>query len=409
MIFLPMPRVGLIGYNIGSANLFSRATRNIKRHLRARAAVARDKIPSPTKSEISQTAPMNSLAARNRHYLIGPSVLLTIAVCGLFYVKWLPYYNRAFVAASHHAIGSSILMGTAAAPPSASWNAALSYAFAYGKAIWQAMVLGLLLGSAVQALIPSRWILRALGKGGFGSVMTGAVMSLPGMMCTCCAAPVVAGLRACRAAPGSAIAFWLGNTLLNPATLVFIGFVLGWQWMGLRLVLGLALVLGVGYLVDRIATDQEAGATQDAIDEIEANEDTGVMFIRWIRILARMSARLIPEYIVLVLFMGAARAWLFPHIGPNIDASLPWILAFAVAGALFVIPTAGEVPIIQAMLSLGMASAPAAALLLTLPPISVPSLAMLGRFFPPRILALTGACVVACGVVAGLIAMVAGL
>jgi uncharacterized membrane protein YraQ (UPF0718 family) len=197
--------------------------------------------------------------------------------------------------------------------------------------------------------------------------------------------------------------------LLNPATLVFIGFVLGWQWMGLRLVLGLALVLGVGYLVDRIATDQEAGATQDAIDEIEANEDTGVMFIRWIRILARMSARLIPEYIVLVLFMGAARAWLFPHIGPNIDASLPWILAFAVAGALFVIPTAGEVPIIQAMLSLGMASAPAAALLLTLPPVSVPSLAMLGRSFPPRILALTGACVVACGVVAGLIAMVAGL
>ena len=65
---------------------------------------------------------------------------------------------------------------------------------------------------------------------------------------------------------------------------------------------------------------------------------------------------------------------------------------FAVAGTLFVIPTAGEVPIIQAMLSLGMAAGPAGALLMTLPPISVPSMAMLGRSFPPRILAITCAC-----------------
>ncbi len=88
-------------------------------------------------------------------------VFLLIAVVGLFYVKWFPYYNRAFVAASQHSIGKSILMGTAASAPSPSWQAALDYALAYGKAIWQAMVLGLLLGSAVQALIPPRWVARA--------------------------------------------------------------------------------------------------------------------------------------------------------------------------------------------------------------------------------------------------------
>jgi len=352
---------------------------------------------------------MITIAARNRRQLLGPALLLAIAVGGLFYVKWFPYYNRAFVAASHHAIGNSILMGTASAPPAASWSAALGYALAYGKAIWQAMVLGLLLGSAVQALIPAQWIARALGRTGFGSVITGAVMSLPGMMCTCCAAPVVAGLRACRAAPGAAIAFWLGNTLLNPATLVFIGFVLGWQWMGLRLVLGLAMVLGIGYWVDRSATDEEAVAASGALDEMARDEDTGRMLTRWLNIFTRMALRLVPEYVVLVLLMGAARAWLFPHIGPGIDASIAWILAFAVAGALFVIPTAGEVPIIQAMLSLGMATAPAAALLMTLPPVSVPSVAMLGRSFPPRILALTCACVVAAGVIAGWIAMTLGM
>ena len=51
-------------------------------------------------------------------------VFLTLVVVGLFYVKWFPYYNRAFVAADQHSIGNSILMGTAAAPPAPSWDAA---------------------------------------------------------------------------------------------------------------------------------------------------------------------------------------------------------------------------------------------------------------------------------------------
>ncbi len=115
--------------------------------------------------------------------------------------------------------------------------------------------------------------------------------------------------------------------------------------------------------------------------------------------------RLIPEYVILVLLLGAARAWLFPVMGPEIGNHLGWVLAFAVAGALFVIPTAGEVPIIQAMLALGVGVGPAASLLMTLPPISVPSMAMLSRSFPPRILAVVGLAVVLFGVAAGLLAM----
>jgi uncharacterized protein len=342
---------------------------------------------------------------RQPRVALGLVTFLLIAVIGLFYVKWFPYYNRAFVAASQHSIGKSILMGTAASAPEPSLKAALDYALAYGKAIWQAMVLGLLLGSAVQALIPPQWVARALGRSDFGSVVNGGLMSLPGMMCTCCAAPVVAGLRARQAAPGAAIAFWLGNTVLNPAALVFMGFVLGWQWTGLRLGLGVLMVFGLGYLVNRMVTPKEAEASRDALKQMIDEEDPGTAFTRWLRILGRMTVRLVPEYIVLVLLLGAARAWLFPHIGPDIDNSVLWIVAFAVAGMLFVIPTAGEVPIIQAMLSLGMAAGPAGALLMTLPPISVPSLVMLGRSFPRRVLVLVSVAVVGFGIVAGAIAM----
>jgi len=331
---------------------------------------------------------------------------ILIAVAGLFYVKWSPYYHRAFVAASNHAIGSSILMGTAASPPSPSFDAALSYAMAYGKAIWQAMVLGLLLGSGVQALLPPQWIIKVFGRSGFGSVVAGGLLSVPAMMCTCCAAPVVAGLRARSASPGAAIAFWLGNTILNPATLIFMGFVLGWNWTGLRLVLGLIMVFGLGYFANRSMTNQEATAAQTQLNQIVATDGANEnAFKRWMKILGKMSIRLIPEYIILVLILGAARALLFPHIGPEITNHLGWILFFAVAGTLFVIPTAGEVPIIQAMLALGIGVGPAGALLMTLPPISVPSIAMLYRSFKPRLLINVTGTVIAFGILSGLLAV----
>jgi uncharacterized membrane protein YraQ (UPF0718 family) len=224
-------------------------------------------------------------------------------------------------------------------------------------------------------------------------------------MCTCCAAPVVVGLRERRASAGGAIAFWLGNSVLNPATLVFIGFVLGWRWTALRFVLGTLMVFGLGYLVNRMVTLKEVEAAKAQLAELAATADTSGAFVRWIRILSRMAARLIPEYVLLILLLGATRAWLFPHIGPEIGNQLGWIVALAIAGAIFVIPTAGEAPIVQAMLSLGMGVGPAGALLMTLPPISAPSLAMLARSFRPRVLIVVTASVVAFGVAGGLIAV----
>ena len=335
---------------------------------------------------------------------IGPLVVVLIAVAGLYIVKWSPYYARALTAAANHAIGKSILVGADAHVPDPSWDAALGYALAYGKAIWQAMVLGLLLGSAIQALLPPGLVAKALGRRGFAPVVTAGLLALPGMMCTCCAAPVVMGLRRQRATSGSAIAFWLGNTLLNPATLVFIGFVLGWHWAAMRLALGVAMVFGLGLLVDRMTP--EAAETV----EVTAAEDqaAGNPFLRWLSILARMTVRLIPEYIIIVLALGAARAWLFPSVGPEVGDGLGWIVTFAVAGMLFVIPTAGEVPIIQAMLALGVGVGPAGALLMTLPPVSVPSLAMLARSFQPATLMVVTGCVVLSGILCGLLAVALG-
>jgi uncharacterized protein len=351
---------------------------------------------SPTQRPISPTA--------------GLLIILITAVGGLLYVKWIPYYHRAFVAYTSHSIGHSILTGAAPQVPATSLRSAIDYALAYGKAIWQAMLLGLLLGSALQEFAPRALIPRLLGRRGWRSVVAGGLLSIPGMMCTCCAAPVVIGLRRERASASAAVAFWLGNTVLNPATLLFIGFVLGWRWTALRLVLGVFMVFGVAYLVGRTANPEDLQKLEAEFLPVEALESGSRPSIRgWLARFLRLAIGLIPEYLVLVLLLGAVRAWLFPHFGPQVDNSILWIAALAAAGLIFVIPTAGEVPIVQAMLALGVGAGPAAALLLTLPPISLPSLAMVKSVFSYRVLAFVAAGVLAIGVLAGLVAVALGL
>ena len=68
------------------------------------------------------------------------------------------------------------------------------------------------------------------------------------------------------------------------------------------------------------------------------------------------------------------------------------MIGLAIAGTLFVIPTAGEIPIIQTMLGFGVGAGPAGVLLMTLAPLSLPSLVMVSKVFPWRVvLVLAGA------------------
>lgn len=328
-----------------------------------------------------------------------PALFFLVVVVGLWYVKWQPYYGKAFTAADTHSIGKSILTQAADDP----WRAALDYAMVYFLAVWKAAVLGVLLGSLIQVLIPRDWLLRTPGKPRFRGTLLGTLFSLPGMMCTCCAAPVAAGMRRQQASMGGSLAFWLGNPLLNPATLVFMGFVLGWQFTLIRLVAGLATVLVVATLVQKWVKEP-VSARPVPLDTASAPDDAS-FFVRWGKTLWTLFWNTIPVYIVAVLILGAARVWLFPHADGAVGNTLFWVLAMALAGALFVIPTAAEIPIVQTMMLAGMGVAPGLALLVTLPALSLPSLFMLRQAFPAKALWLSGGLVVLCGAITGGIAL----
>jgi uncharacterized membrane protein YraQ (UPF0718 family) len=129
------------------------------------------------------------------------------------------------------------------------------------------------------------------------------------------------------------------------------------------------------------------------------------MIRAWLRELWIEIYTLLPGYIVIVFIIGGLRAWLFPP-GMTIHASnVLAITALSALGTLFVIPTAGEVPIIQTLMHAGMGSGPAAALMMTLPAISLPSLFIVRKVFSARVLAWTVFCVFASGLLAGVIAL----
>ncbi len=334
------------------------------------------------------------------NYLIPVLIFFAIAIIGVWYIKWSPYYQKAFVAASKHSIGASIISGKIASAPIPSWQTAWSYTASYFNSVWKAVILGLLLGSLVQVLLPREWIKKALGKTSFSSTLLGGFVAVPSMMCTCCAAPVAVGLRKSSASVGSSLAYWLANPMLNPATIIFMGFVLSWKFALLRVVAGIILVFGIAYIANYLIKDEEVN--DQVISVAPEITTSGNFFKRWLKALWPLILDTIPAYIVMVFLLGAIRAWLFPVISPQSASSLSVIIFLAITGTLFIVPTAAEIPIVQTLMSFGLGVGPAVALIMTLPAISLPSLLIVKRAFSTRILLFVTSSVILVGIVSGL-------
>jgi uncharacterized membrane protein YraQ (UPF0718 family) len=118
-----------------------------------------------------------------------------------------------------------------------------------------------------------------------------------------------------------------------------------------------------------------------------------------------MSLLLLPEYAVVVLALGAARAFIFPQIDPAIGYGLLLAAWLAIGGTLFVIPTAAEIPIVQGLMSAGLGPLGTGVLLTTLPAVSLPSLLMAKRGLPTRVLLMVGGSVALVGLLSGLVAL----
>lgn len=344
----------------------------------------------------------SSFAPSRRALTIAAVVFAVVTAAGMVWAKWWPYAHKTAHVLSTHALdGTSSLTGGADAPRAPSWHAAWTFTAAYFQSVWPALAAALVIAAAAEALLPAGRLARALARGPrrLGGSPAGGLLALPSMMCTCCTSPLAVTMRRRGVPTASALAYWVGNPTLNPAVLVFLAVVLPWQWVGVRLIGGVLLVFLVTALVARL--DRSTAEPPRPDDPADEPMTPRAAAHRFGTALGRMSLTLVPEYFVVVMLIGGLRGKLFPAGDQFAAWGLLGIALFAVAGALFVIPTAGEIPIILGLLAGGLGTGPAGALLITLPALSLPSLVMVGRSFSARTLTALFGAVVALGIVSG--------
>lgn len=360
-----------------------------------------DTVPAPRR-----TAPPPWVVA------LGFGMLL---VAGLVWAKWAPYWVKVPSVAGSHTLGPSILTDGAAAAPPVSPVAGLRFALTYFLAIWPALVVGLMLAAAVQVALPSAWLARVFGRGVRGGVR-GSVLALPSLMCTCCAAPIAVGLRRRATDLTATLAYWLGNPALNPVVLAFCAFVLPWPWTVLRGLAGLAVVaaaVAAGRWWTRRSPSTAGAPGPEAAVPAEPTDDR-TLVVRFLAALGGLALRLLPEYLLLVVVLGAFRGVLFPLssflvTGPGVALATLGVVVLAVAGTLLPVPTGAEVAVVAALLAVGVPGPLAAALLITLPAVSLPSLLMVRRAFPRRLLLTVTGAVAGAGLLTSVAALALGL
>ena len=329
--------------------------------------------------------------------LIAFAALAAVTAAALLWSKWLPYGDKLqAVVASERWADPSVLDEAGRAGSSPSLAGGWSFTTAYFADVWKAIVAALVIGAALQALVPTDWLARARGReAGLRGALAGGVLGLPFLMCTACAAPVAVALRRQGASTATTLGYAIGSPVLNPAVLVFIAVLGPWQWVATRIVVGIVLVLGLVALVARGAPDevleQDAPSTMDVAVLHDAPK-------RFVARLVRLTLTLIPLYVVTMLVFGVFRGWLFP-----LDATTGIALALLVAvtlGTLIDLPTAGEVPVLLALSAAGMHAGVIGALLITLPAISFVTMTMLAPSHTVRTTLAAAGAVAASGLLA---------
>lgn len=293
----------------------------------------------------------------------------------------------------------------------------VGYAANYMLLVWHATVLGLLLGGLY--LAAARGLVSRLNGKGFGAHLTGSAIGVAQPFCSCCAAPIGGSLYRAGASLGPTLAFVVSAPMLNITSLILASAMLPAEFAVLRIAGGVIVGLFVTYLVSRLAgrwvkeSDRQECSVpswpgrllngyarlfrlEDFVRARPAESPAGLI-TTWIGMTWRLGRVVVPVLIVGAV-IAAALAGLMPSSG-----NTAWSVAVASAvGTALMVPTWTEIPLAAGLIAKGLTS-PAAALLLTLPAVSIPCLAVLGGATRSlKVPLLLGAAVMLAGIIAGL-------
>lgn len=271
----------------------------------------------------------------------------------------------------------------------------------YLAVIWPALVFGILIGSAVRAVIPLGAVSRLFERRRVAAQLVAGASGAPLMLCSCCVAPVFSAVyeRSSKLAPSLAV--MIAAPALNPAALAltFLLFPASIAWGRLWMSV-IAVFVGTA-LVARMVGRQPV-RRPPTLRGFDTPDESASTLMRFVRSCADTTLRTAPV-VVLGVVLAIAFADYLPVAAPSSSSLLVWaVAATAVLAVPIALPTFFEIPLAVGMLAAGAPAGAAAALLFAGPAVNLPSLLTVQQMAGPRAVALTAAMI-------GLVAFAGGL
>jgi len=349
-------------------------------------------------------------------------VIGVFLVIDLFTYRGVPASR--IVAAGEMGMGPGT-MGMGWAIPVASfpgWLQPLFEGINYFLVVWHAIVLGMLLGGLF--LVAGTGLLARLKGRGFGAHLAGVAIALPQPFCSCCASPIGAALYQRGASLGPVLAFTVSSPMLNITTLILAAALLPTEFALLRIaggiVVGVFMTYGVSLLAARWVTrgEVEAEARRSKLFELSSKvlgaysrlfhferlfiegavDSPAALISSWLGMTWRLARVVIPLFIIFsVLAVYIVQA--MPDSANNIFG----VAVTAIFATLLMVPTWTEIPLAVGLINNGLTGI-AAAVLITLPAVSLPCLFIIaGAIRSLKVAVILGLSVFIAGILAGII------
>lgn len=294
----------------------------------------------------------------------------------------------------------------------------------YFALVWHATFLALLWAGFGVVAVPLYFgrLISPKGASLFRSLVGGVAYAVPQPFCSCCVAPIAASMYRTGTPLATSVAFLLAAPTLNITSLILAATLLPRPFATLRILGGGLLVVLAAYLVATLAGKVPIMESVEpprgivgflsrvfnrycALFQFEAVEKmtrtpTGVI-LAWVSSTWRMTKVVIPTLAVGSVVAGSVVTFI-PSAFTN---NVPSVLLAAALGTILMISTWTEIPVAAILAGQGL-TGPAAALLLTLPVISLPCLVIFGGALGSgRASLLLGLVTFAFGTIAGLMFM----
>ncbi|MBI2955176.1 MAG: permease [Chloroflexi bacterium] len=283
------------------------------------------------------------------------------------------------------------------------WLLPFYYTADYLNTVWFTTLLGLFVAGGAITFLPD-FVHRRLRGDGLQEHLSAVLLGIPNMLCTCCAATTLPGLRRLGVGLGASLAFFVTAPSLNIVVILLAFQLLPLPLAIARSVLGLVAAVGVTYVLAKLYPAVESTHYETACTTPEERTIGGQMWSllsnTWD--VARVAIPLLVVGIVIVSVLKAVVP--VELVVKNLGDGLPAILLASAIGTFLMVPTFTEVLWVGEFTKQGMSIGPAVALLATLPAVSLPSLWVLGKVFRSyRMAASLGVVIFVLGAVSGVV------